>query len=516
MGTAVSTWSLDREDRRRHTARGLGAALLSGLLPGLGQVVLGHRARGAAMVLVSLVLLGTGVWAAGETATVLAVLLRPDALPWLLAGNLALLVFRLVAALDAYVLGARPVAIPAVPRGVAGALGALGGLTVLIAAVALPHAAAGYATARTAGVVAAVFVEDAPRPAAEPPATSLPAAVEDTAAAATPPAATPSPAGEELLPDETPPVLPAPPPPPPNPWAEDDRLTVAILGSDAGPGRRSSRLDALLVASLDTRTGSGVVVSVDRYLAEFPLPDHLAELYAATCPFGDGWRYLNALYTCGLERIDAELAALYPDATDPAARAVADTLATLLELEVDHYALVDMAGFVGVVDALGGVELELSSPQLVRMSPAVEGEPWRVFDLPAGAQRLDGDEAIAYVRVRGSGGDRARMGRQRCLVAGALAAADVPSLLRGFPALATAIEEHLATDVPITALPALLELLLELEVGPIVADGFGPPDYRGSDHVPDVEAIRARTAALLAGEVEGAELEVGADGNVCP
>ncbi len=518
----VSAWSLVTEDRRRRTWRGLGAAALSALVPGLGQLLLRRWLRGSAFLVVALLLTIAGAWAMRSPDVVLAWLLRPAALPWLLSGNLLLLVYRLVAAVDAYVLGARPAAIPALHRTPVAALATVLGVGVLLLAVALPHAAAGYASYRTAEVVDSVFVPEAP--AGSAPGADLERSTKGGGAGATEPddGTTDGVDDEDAVRDTDPDEAagpseverPAPPDPadlpkvPDNPWLADERVTVAVLGSDAGPGRVGARLDALLVASLDTSTGSVTVISVDRYLADFPLPDHLAEVYAANCPEGDGWRYLNALYTCGLERIDEELAALYPDAVDPAAQAVTDTLATLLDLPIDHYALVDMAGFVGVVDALGGVELDLGTPVNVRLSPATPGGQWRTFALDAGPQRLGGEEAMAYVRMRDGGGDRERMARQRCFVAGAVAAADPPSLLRGFPALATAVEEHLVTDVAVTQLPGVLQLLLQLDLGPLAAEGFGPPDYRGPDHVPDVAAIRARVAALLDGEVEGGDGEV--------
>ncbi len=465
------------------------------------------------MVAIGLVVAGVGAWAAGNAGQVVAWVVRPDAVPWLLSGNLVLLLFRLGAAVDAYRLGVRPAAVPALPRGGVALVGTAVAVTGLLVLVAVPHAVLAYGTVRTAEVVDAVFVADAPPPPEPPAATALPASPQ--------PPAPPTRDGEAEPAPSAPVERPDPPDPedlprvPDNPWLADDRLTVAVLGSDAGPGRSGSRLDAILVGSLDTVTGRTVVLSIDRYLADFPLPDHLAELYADNCPEGEGWRYLNALYTCGLERIDEELAELYPGAVDPAASAVTDTLATLLGIDIDHHAVVDMAGFVGVVDALGGVELELSRAVTVRMSPAIDGAEWRTFSLASGRQVLTGEEAMAYVRLRGAGGDRVRMDRQRCFVAGALASADAPSLLRGFPAIADAVEQHVATDVPVARLPALLQLLLQVDLGPVASQGFGPPDFRGPDHVPDVGAIRARVAELLAGEATDGDIEV-ADTVACP
>ena len=498
----MTPWSLETEARRRRTWRGLGAAVLSVVLPGLGHLSLGWQRRGWLLVVVGLAVAGAGAWVASNTAMSAGWLFRPDALPWLLSGNLVLLVFRLGAAVDAYHLGSRPRAIPALPRRALASVGTVGAVTGLLIVVVAPHALVAYATVRTAEVVDAVFVaDDAPPP-------PLPAAPPNRDAEAPP-------APEAPVERPEPPALEDLPRVPDNPWLAEERVTVAVLGSDAGPGRSGSRLDAILVGSLDTVTGRAVMVSVDRYLADFPLPEHLDELYDDNCPQGEGWRYLNALYTCGLERIEEELAELYPDAVDPAASAVTDTLATLLDVRIDHYAVVDMAGFVGVVDALGGVELELSREVTVRMSPASDEAEWRTFSLGSGRQVLTGEEAMAYVRVRGAGGDRARMDRQRCFVAGALDSADAPSLLRGFPAIADAVEQHVTTDVPVVRLPALLQLLLTLDLGPVAGEGFGPPDFRGPDHVPDVAAIRARMAELLEGDLGDTDIEV-VDGVACP
>ena len=484
--------------------------MLSALLPGLGQLVARRWRRAWALVAAAALLGLLGWWLRPAPEVLLSLVVRPEARPWLHASNGLLLLLRLGAAVDAYLITVRPPAIPLVPRTATAMVGTAAALTLVLAAVALPHAALGYTVQRTGEVLDQVLVAEA--------AGAVP---QDGQQAPGRPSTDPAPSRTDPAPTRTDPARTptspaALPQAPANPWQENERLTVAVLGSDAGPGRVGARLDALLVASLDTSTGAAALFSVDRYLAGFPVPEHLDELYHANCTEGEGWRYLNALYTCGVERIDTELAALYPDSADPAAQAVTDTLAELLDLQIDHHALVDMAGFVAVVDALGGIELELEQPLRVRMSPAQQGSPWRTVDLPSGRQQLDGEQALAYARVRGAGGDAARMQRQRCLVAGSLAAADLPGLLRGFPALATAVEQHLVTDVATTELPQLLRLLLEIELGPVVAEGFGPPGYRGADHAPDVTAIRERTAVLLEGAAGPGDIEVVGAQVTCP
>lgn len=521
----------DLKGRRSRPLRGLALAVLSALLPGSGQLVAARWQRGLAFLLPAVAVVGVGaVLAARAPGQAVTVLLDPRALPWLLGGNLVLLVLRVAATLDAYRVGSSPAAGPVVPRGRVTTATTTAVLTAIVLVAAAPQLGAAYATVRGGEVLAAIAAADpvreadgslAPRSTLVRNGSGRPVAV-----AARPPAEGERPGRTDLpghrsaVADVGPRLTPQEQVPPDGqirvPGVDGARWTVALIGTDAGPGRQGARADTMLVVSLDTASGAVVVFSVDRYLVDFPLPDDLAEIYAENCPFGDGWRYLNALYTCGLERIAGQLEQRSPGVRDPAATAVADTLGELLGIEVHHHALVDMEGFVRVVDALGGVELELATAARVRISPAIEGEPWALVDLPAGRQVLDGREAIAYVRMRDPrGGDRARTQRQRCLVAGALAAAEPSALVRGFPELAGVLETHLVTDVPLAELPRLVGLLVELDRAAIVSEGLGSPTYRGPDGRPDVDAIQTRVAELLADGAAAEQVEVLVDGG-CP
>jgi polyisoprenyl-teichoic acid--peptidoglycan teichoic acid transferase len=491
-------WSLRPEDHRRRTARGLGAALLSIVVPGTGHLLIGARRRGTVLLLLTLGLLVAGGLAASlGPLELLAVLLRPGALTWLTTFNLALLGFRLLAALDAYALGARPAMAPAQPRKPVAATAVLAALAVLIAVTAAPHAVAAAYTVAAQDLLDGVFVAAAPAagdPADDLPSQPLAAADDDAPGGADAPTPAPPPPSD----DRDDPALAPPPPPDPlardgNAWFERDRINVAVLGSDAGPGRWGARVDSLLVVSVEPRTGDVAIFSLSRSLSGFPLPDRLAEIYRRHCLGSGGWEYLNAVYTCGASRVPDAFAAAYPDAGDPAAAATADVLGELLGIPVDHYALVDMGGFVGIVDALGGVEVAVADPLRVRLSPPDEDSEWRVYDIPAGVQTLDGPEALAFVRSRSAESDRERMRRQRCLVASLATRSDPLSLLRRFPSLAGAIEQHVTTSVPVDQLPDLLPVLAAVDRDRMVATGVGP----ATGGVPDVAQIHAQVTAIL-------------------
>ncbi len=87
------------------------------------------------------------------------------------------------------------------------------------------------------------------------------------------------------------------------------------------------------------------------------------------------------------------------------------TMEDFTGLPIDHYAIVDFGGFEDVVNALGGITVDVGQPIRV----GIEGR--RVY-IPPGEQELDGLEALAYARYRGSPcGDLDRIERQQRLVA---------------------------------------------------------------------------------------------------
>jgi LCP family protein required for cell wall assembly len=251
------------------------------------------------------------------------------------------------------------------------------------------------------------------------------------------------------------------------------------------------------LTAVDLDSGAVALFSVDRYMRGFPLPDELSRLWRSHCRRGEGWQYLNALYRCGTDRIARELAALYPDARDPAATAVRAALGELLGLHVDYHALVDMGGFVGLVDALGGVEVHVARPVRVRLSPPHEGAGWRSFRIDTGVQQLDGAEALAFVRSRTGSSDADRMRRQRCLVTAVTERADALRLLSTFPALADAIEGSVVTNIPLALLPDLVELTDRVDVDRRVTVGLTRPHYQRASLAPDRDAIHAAVRQAL-------------------
>ncbi|MFI2718546.1 LCP family protein [Streptomyces collinus] len=122
-------------------------------------------------------------------------------------------------------------------------------------------------------------------------------------------------------------------------------------------------------------------------------------------------------------------------------------------VRVDHYAEIGFAGFVGVVDAVGGVDLCLGRPVRDKDSGA---------NLPAGCQTLDGAEALAFVRQRKqeAQGDLGRTRNQQRFLAALARKAATPSTLadpsKSFPTLDAGLETLIVDEG--TELPDLMRL----------------------------------------------------------
>lgn len=451
--------------------RAVSCAALSLLLPGAGQLHAGARARGLAMLgVVAGLLAGALVLARQDVAFLVGQALRTEVLLGALALNGAVLLFRAGAVTDAWRLGRRPARGP-----IRVAL-----LGAILAVVAVPHALAAWYQWTAYDAVTEIFADT--DPASIQPGLPFQADL-----------------GGGGVPAEL--TVPLAPPPPPAPaWPPGGRLTVLLLGGDAGPGRSGLRTDTMIVATLDAHTHRGALLSLPRNMGAVPLPPAAAGL-VADGRFPD---ILNALYGWAQAHPDR-----FPG-RDPGATALKQVAANLTGLRVDYYALVDFRGFVEMVDALGGVTVDVPRPVLDRVSPPADGQDWIRIDLPAGRQRLTALEAFAYVRARSQSSDYERIRRQRCVIAALAQQADAVGLLRAFPRIAGAARRNVTTDIPRSVLPELVELVAGVDQRKVVSLGFVPPDYSagsvGADYpVPDIPAIRAGTrTAIGPGGVRGA------------
>ena len=198
----------------------------------------------------------------------------------------------------------------------------------------------------------------------------------------------------------------------------------------------------------------------------------------------------------------------FPEAVDPGMEALRRTISHLLDLRIDYYVLVDMAGFVALVDALGGVDVYFDAPMHIAFSAAEEGGEKALIDVEVGLNRLTGLQALAYSRNRYRSSDYVRMKRQRCMLRSVAAEADFFTLVRSFSALAAAVSDNARTNIPLELLPDLFRIVTRLDSAEITTQAFTPGYYAPTRDflrrpVPDVDRIRAKVRSMLANGGEG-------------
>ena len=220
---------------------------------------------------------------------------------------------------------------------------------------------------------------------------------------------------------------------------------VVLLGSDARAAE-ASRSDTIVV----TKAGGGMLAVPRDTLVDIP---------------GAGEDKINATFASG-----------GPELT-------VDTLENLTGVRMNDYVIVHFGGVEDIVDAMGGITLEVDQPIRV----GIDGR--RVY-IPAGTQTLDGAQALAYVRYRGGPtADIGRIGRQQKFLRELAHESTAPAKLPRLPATARATWRNIDTNMnPLEAARFAVRTRLsgigDAELYP------GTPQYIGgiSYWVPDKEA----------------------------
>ena len=248
----------------------------------------------------------------------------------------------------------------------------------------------------------------------------------------------------------------------------DGRINVLLVGADAEPDRPGIRTDTMMVASVSVETGRTVLFSLPRNLqwAPFPATSPLKKLYPRGYWCEDQSCLLNAVYNLAEEHPD-----LYPGVASPGMTATREVIGEILGISINYHAMIDMTGFEALIDAMGGVTLDIAKPV------PIGGGSSRVSGyIQAGSdQHLNGFEALWFARSRHGSSDYERMVRQKCVVNAVAKQATPVTLVTRFTDLAAAGASVLTTDVPTSELGTLIELADAGRRLPIASTSFITP-----------------------------------------
>jgi LCP family protein required for cell wall assembly len=444
------------------------AAFLSLIFPGLGHAYAGApmRALGFAAAPILLIALGAGVFLRMDRLELVGLVVNPLVLTSVFWVNIAALIYRLVAIVDAYRVTEYQNA--RVGRG-DGRLGparmsrnavSVAGLLAVILVMAGSHVVvARYdMLAQRLLTGGCIFVgEDTDQEcAADATASPDPSDPPDpSASTAEPPSAEPTAAGSAV------PNVSIPP------WDGKERLNILLIGADTQGG--GHRTDTLITVSIDPVTKQVAMFSLPRDTKNVPIPAGPARSVWGRV-YGDK---INSFYINNRKRSD-----LWPGNDKTRGyNGLKAVLGELYGLDIKYFVEVDFAGFRDIVNAMGGVTVNVQIPVVDDSYPAGVARSRRLY-IPSGLQHMTGAEALRYARSRNTSSDFDRAARQQRVLLSMREQADPQSLIPRIPELITALENSVKTDVPLDQLDELLGLASEVDTKNIRSYVFSPPRYQ--------------------------------------
>ena len=468
------------------------AAFLSLLFPGLGQWYAGATMRALAFAGIPILAIAllAGVGLRMDRVALLGLALDPTVLNGVFVMNLVVLIYRVVAIVDAYRVAEFMNTQAASGDGRAGRARlrrnplSIAGLLAVLLVMATSHlVVARYdkfgmdlVDRGCDGIfIGADSAQDCPDQA--DPSTSPSADPSDDAAADPTDSPTPEPS----------PVGSAVPNVPIAPWDGKERLNVLLIGADEQGGGHNT--DTLIVVSIDPVTKKVAMFSLPRDTVDVPIPPGPARRVWGRNYSGK----INSFFANNRKRAD-----LWPgnDRTR-GYNALKTVIGELYGLDIKYFVEVNFEGFAKVVDAVGGVTINVQIPVSDDRFPGQSGQLMRLY-IPTGIQHMTGPQALRYARSRHSSTDFDRGQRQQRVLLSLREQADPQALIPRLPDLIAALKKTVRTDVPLDQMDELLGLASQVDTKNIRSYVFAPPlysrdtcqDSRGCVVIPNIGRIK--------------------------
>lgn len=246
-----------------------------------------------------------------------------------------------------------------------------------------------------------------------------------------------------------------------------DKAMILIMGVDTREDD-IGRSDTMMVAAVDPKKNQASLLSIPR--------DTRVHID------GYGYEKINAAFLLG----DRKLAQ--------------STVEDFLGTPIDHYVMVNNRAFKKVIDAIGGIDID------VEMRMEYE-DPWDddgglVIDLYPGFQHLDGKQAIGYVRYRDEEGDIGRIARQQKFVKAVMEKVTSPAIITDLPKIASVVYDNIETDMSMRQLLELAGAFKEarshgLKAEMIPGEPYDNPEDGLNYWVPSIYTTREMVAEVL-------------------
>ena len=240
------------------------------------------------------------------------------------------------------------------------------------------------------------------------------------------------------------------------------KKNIVVMGCDIRKDD-AGRSDTLFVVMLDKSKKNAALLSVPR--------DTRVKIK------GHGWDKINAAFAYGGQKLTRE------------------TVQDFLGIKLNNYVVVDFQGFKGLVDAVGGVDINVEKRMYYY-------DPYDGFeiDLRPGMQHMDGKTAMQYVRYRDEEGDIGRIRRQQKFLMALYKHIASKNIIAKIPGISKQIMSMVKTDLSLKEMVELGNVMRDI----VEKDGLkmsmvpGEPEYIDgiSYWIPDIPKMRQKMADM--------------------
>ncbi len=225
-----------------------------------------------------------------------------------------------------------------------------------------------------------------------------------------------------------------------NPFSTS-KINILIIGYDStinGP----PRADTIILSSIDLNTKETGVLFIPRD-TRVDIPGHGKNRINASHAFG------------GVELTD-------------------EILESFLDIPIDYYVETNFKGFAKIIDSLGGIEINIEEPLHY-----VDNAGGLYINLPAGENKLNGEEALQYVRYREpTYGDIGRVERQRKFIKALMKKVISPDIIMKLPSLLKETVSAVNTNIPLKDVSPFVRLVKNMDLNMMkTAMVPGKPQY---------------------------------------
>lgn len=244
-----------------------------------------------------------------------------------------------------------------------------------------------------------------------------------------------------------------------------DKTVVMLMGIDEREDD-VGRSDTLMVATIDPKKKKAAILSIPR--------DTRVKIQ------GHGFDKINAAYAYGGHKLTQS------------------TVENLLGVEMEHYVLINVNAFTKIIDAIGGVDINVEKRMYYE-------DPWDdngglLIDLYPGRQHMDGETAITYVRYRDEEGDIGRIARQQKFMQAVMDKLTSPAIITKVPAIISEVVDSIDTDLSVKQMIEFISALKDAQSRGLQTEMLpGRPMYIGgiSYWLPELSKLRTTIANTL-------------------